>query len=201
MPLSGGVSRPSMKQWTKTFSTLFSRAMRSSANRCSHVRMHAAVADQADQVQLASAAALHGFEKQRLAEKFAAGDELIDARDVHLHDAARADIQVAHFAIAHLSFGQSDEGTGGMDQRVGKFLEQAVVVGLAREGDGVALGFGAVAPAVEDGEHDGSRSLGHSTRKGLTKPNSVTREFSRLETIVRLCFRGFLAILILIFLD
>ena len=41
-------------------------------------------------------------------EKRAAGDSLIDARDIHVHDAAGADIQVAHFAVAHLPFGQAD---------------------------------------------------------------------------------------------
>ena len=111
------------------------------------------------QVQLARAAALHRFEQQRLAEKFAAGDELVDARDVHVHDAARAHIQVAHFAIAHLPFGQADGWAGSVDQRVGKFLEQAVVIWFAREGDGVAFGFGAIAPAVEHGENDGFRSF------------------------------------------
>ena len=94
-------------------------------------------------------------------EKFAAGDELVDARDVHLHDAAGADIQMADFAVAHLALGQADERAGGVDQRVGKILEQAVVIGFAREGDGVAFGFGAVAPAVKNGEDDGSRAFRH----------------------------------------
>ena len=118
------------------------------------VRMHAAVAEEAHQMQLPSAPALHGFEKQGLAREFAAGDELIDARAVHLHDAAGADIQMAHFAIAHLPVRQADGRAGSVDQRVGEFFEDAIVVGLAREGDGVALGFGAVAPAVQDGENN-----------------------------------------------
>ena len=105
-------------------------------------------------MKLSLAAALHGFEKQRLAEEFAAGDQRVDARDVHVNDAARAHIEVAHFAIAHLSFGQSDEGAGGVDQRVRKIGEQAVVIRFAREGDGVAFRFGTVAPAIEDGEDD-----------------------------------------------
>ena len=116
------------------------------------VRVDAAIADEAEQVQLARAATFHGFEKQRLAREFAGGDELINARDVHVHDASGADIQVAHFAIAHLSFRQADGGAGRLNQRVGKFFEQAVVIRLARERDGVAFGFGAIAPAVEDGK-------------------------------------------------
>ena len=77
-----------------------------------------------------------------------------------MHDASGADIQVADFAIAHLSFGEADGGTGGADERVGKFFQEAVVIWFAREGDGVAFSFGAVAPAVEDGEDDGFRAFG-----------------------------------------
>jgi len=125
------------------------------------VRMDAAVAHQAEQVELARAAAFHGFEKQRLERKLAGGDELIDSRAVHVDDAAGADIQVADLAIAHLSDGKADGGAGGLDERVWKIFQDAVVVGLAREGDGVAFGFGAVAPAVEDGEDDGFWALSH----------------------------------------
>src|SRR5271154_530139 len=119
------------------------------------VGVHAAVAEESEQMELAGATAFHGFEEQRLAGKFAAGDDLVYARDVHMHDAAGADIQMADFTIAHLSFGEADGGAGGVDERVGKFLEEAIVIWFAREGDGVAGGFGAVAPAVEHGEDDG----------------------------------------------
>ena len=123
------------------------------------VRVHAAVAQQTHQMQLARAAALHRVEQQRLLEKFAGRDHQVDARDVHVHDAARADIQVADFAVAHLPFGQADGRPGSVDQRVGKFCEQPVVIRFAREGDGVALGFGAIAPAIEHGQNDRFRSL------------------------------------------
>ncbi len=85
------------------------------------VGVHAAVAEEAEQMELAGAAAFHGFAEQRLALEFAAGDELVNARDVHVHDAAGADIQMADFAIAHLSFGEADGGAGGVNERVGKF--------------------------------------------------------------------------------
>src|SRR5580658_2401440 len=124
-------------------------------------------------MQLVRAAALHRFEKQRLARKFTAGDELIHAGDVHSHDAAGADVQVAHFAIAHLSFGQTDEGAGGVNQSVGKFLEQAVVVWFTREGNGVAFGVRAIAPAVEDGEDDGSWSLSHGCSASCYRVSSI----------------------------
>lgn len=101
-----------------------------------------------------------------MTEKFAGQDELIDAGDVHLNDAAGAHIEVADFAIAHLTLGQADGRAGSVNQGVRKFREEAVVIGLTGERDGVALGFGAVAPAVEDGEDDGTGAF----RQGGTLP-------------------------------
>ena len=72
-------------------------------------------------------------------------------RDVHVDHAARADVQVADFAVAHLPVGQADEAAAGVDQRVGKLAQQLVVVGLAGQRrwrcrcDG-----GRIAPAVEN---------------------------------------------------
>ena len=98
--------------------------------------------------------------EERLALEFATGDELVNAGDVHVHDAAGADIQMADFAIAHLSFGEADSGAGGVDERVGKFAQEAIVIWFARKGDRIAGGFGAIAPAVEDGEDDGFWAFG-----------------------------------------
>jgi hypothetical protein len=41
-------------------------------------------------------------------------------------------------------------------------VEELVVSGFAREGDGVAFGFDAVAPAIEDREYERFRSFCHS---------------------------------------
>src|SRR5579872_114170 len=139
------------------------------------MRMHATVADEAHQMQLPTAAALHRVEQQRLPEKFTRGNFRIEARDIHLHDAARADIQVADFAVAHLAFGQSDKWAGSVDQNIGEFLEQRVVIWLAREGDCVALRLRRVAPAVEHGQHNWFWSFRHGDAPEYTeltgKPN------------------------------
>jgi len=58
------------------------------------------------------------------------GDEEIDAGDVHVHDAAGADVEVADFAVAHLAFGEADGGAGGLDQGVGESAQEFVVSGL-----------------------------------------------------------------------
>jgi broad specificity polyphosphatase/5'/3'-nucleotidase SurE len=83
--------------------------------------------------------------------EFIGGDQGVDARDVHLHDAAGADVEVADFAVAHLAVGQADEVLAGADEGVGILAQQLVVGGLAGQSDGVVGGFSAVAPSVEDG--------------------------------------------------
>ena len=62
------------------------------------VGVHAAVAEQADEVELALAAALHGLLEQRNEAELLVGDEQFDAGDVHVHDATGADVEVADFA-------------------------------------------------------------------------------------------------------
>src|SRR5208283_1376417 len=125
------------------------------------VGMHTAIAEQADEVELALAAALHGLLEERDLIELLVGDEEINAGDIHVHDAAGADVEVADFAVAHLAHGEADGGAGGLDEGVGKSAEKFVVGGFAGQGDGIALGFGAVAPAIEDGEYKRFRSFCH----------------------------------------
>src|SRR5258707_871545 len=126
------------------------------------VRVHAAIAEQAHQMQSTLAATLHGLLEKRPVLQLLVGDEQVDAGNVHVYDAAGADVEVADFAIAHLALGQADVWAGGMDQRIRKFLEQGVISRFARKGDGVAFGFGAESPAVEHGKNNWFRTFGHS---------------------------------------
>ncbi len=120
------------------------------------VRVHAAVGDKSEQMQLRAALArpLHGLHDRRLFRELPCGNQRVDARDVHLHNAAGADVQVADFAVAHLPVGQADKVIGGLDQRVGKLAQQLVVSGLAGQRNGVVGGFSAIAPSVEDGQNE-----------------------------------------------
>jgi len=52
------------------------------------VRVHTAVAEQADEMELALAATLHGVLEERDLIELLVGDEEIDAGDVHVDDAA-----------------------------------------------------------------------------------------------------------------
>ena len=93
-------------------------------------------------------------------KQFPVLDHQIDARDVHVHDAPRADVEMPDLAVAHLPLRQSDKRPAGMNERVGILPQQAVIGGLAGESDGVGFGFGSVSPAVENGKNERFRT-GH----------------------------------------
>src|SRR5678816_4149180 len=96
---------------------------------------------------------LHGREQYRLRKEFAVLDHQLDAGAVHVHDTSGADVEMADFAVAHLSVGQADVVAAGLNQGVGIFAQQAIVVGLAGQSDGVGFALGAVAPTVENDQH------------------------------------------------
>ena len=73
------------------------------------VRMHAAVAQQAQKMQAPLPPALHRPLKQQHVLQLFFGDHQINSRDVHVHDASRAHVHVAHFTVAHLAFRQAHE--------------------------------------------------------------------------------------------
>src|SRR5271163_558267 len=122
------------------------------------VGVNAAVREQAEEMQLASAfaGALQGSEDGGVGEELAARDQRVDASNVHADDAARADIEMAHFAVAHLPVRQTDEVVGGMEKRVGEFRQQLVVGRLAGQRNCVVLNLRAVSPSIEDRQDDGS---------------------------------------------
>ena len=129
------------------------------------IRVHAAVGDQAEQMQLPAATlrVLHGVKQHGILEELAVQDHELNARRVHVHDAPGADVQVPHFAIAHLPFGQADVWTAGLDQGIGIFAQQALVGRLVRQRDGIEIRFRAVTPAVEDDQNQRFRTR-HSAR-------------------------------------
>src|SRR5215468_11150951 len=137
--------------------------------------MNSAVAEQAEKMQLALAAALHRLFEERDFIELLVGDQHVDLRDVHAHDAARTDIHVANFAVTHLPFGQANCWARGADQRVRELAEQFVVGWLAGERDGIALGFRTIAPAVEYGQYNGFRSLCHSQKEYTPAAGVVTQ--------------------------
>src|SRR5579871_511640 len=124
------------------------------------LRMDASVRNKPEQMQppLSGPRMFHGIEQYGMLKQLPVLDQQVDARDIHVHDAPRADIQVPDFAVPHLPFGQSDERPAGMDQRVGILPQQPVIRWFARKRDGVGFGFGPIPPAVENDEYEWFRT-------------------------------------------
>ena len=87
------------------------------------------------------------------------GDLDVDARDIHLRDASGAEVQVPHFAVAHLPVGEPDVAAARGDEGVRVAGVHRVDGRLLRLGDGVVGVLGALAVAVEDHEEEGTRAL------------------------------------------
>ena len=124
------------------------------------LRVHTAIGDQSEKMQAAvtGPSVLHGVKQHGMLKELAVLDHQVDTSDVHVNDAACTDIQMADFAIAHLSLGEADEGPAGVDQRIGILAQQPVVRRLARERNSVGFGFSAVSPAVEDDQNERFRT-------------------------------------------
>ncbi len=157
------------------------------------MRVDTAVTYKSNEVKLPLAAALHRVEKQRLARKLAARDKRFDARDVHVNDAPRTHIQMAHLAIAHLAFRQTDKWSGSMNQCVGKLRNEAVVIWFPRESNGISLRFGSETPAVEYRENDWFRSFSHVRGGRLARERMNARGVAE-PTDISSCLRRVVAI-------
>lgn len=112
---------------------------------------------------------LHRRQEHRIGIKITILDHKIDLGDVHVNDPAGANVQVAHFAVAHLPLGQPHVASTGMDECVGKFLEQAIVIRLARLGNCVGLGWSSVAPSIQNNEDKSFVHVLHSKPKILNE--------------------------------
>ena len=113
-------------------------------------RMHPTVAQQAQEVQGAVIEAhMRARLKQRgVLEKAAGLDGAADAHEVLHHHAPRAQVEVPHFAVAHLAFGQPHRLPRCGQQRAGAVRPDAVPVGRVGEADRVRLTFFAVPPPI-----------------------------------------------------
>src|ERR1700722_16051314 len=112
---------------------------------------------------------LHGRHQHRMREELAVLNHQVNAGDVHMHDATRANVEMPYFAVAHLTLRQANKRSAGVNERVGIFAQQAVIGGFASQRDGIRLGFGAVSPAVEDDKNERFRSRHFSPAGGMRK--------------------------------
>jgi hypothetical protein len=123
------------------------------------VGVDAAVADEAHEMEAARAGVGHGGFESGIVAEIAVADHPVDAGDVHLDDAAGADVEMADFGVAHLAIGEADGFATRMDERIGEVPDEGVEDRRVGGEDGVALDGCGVAPAVEDGENN--RRFGH----------------------------------------
>src|SRR5271166_1545767 len=101
-----------------------------------------------------------------IGEEAAVVDGLVDARDALIDDAARAEIEMADFAVALLPRGKTDSLAARADRGVRKSGEHRAIVRHLRGCDGIAACLLRDAEAVEDAE-DGLAALrrcGHRSR-------------------------------------
>ena len=126
------------------------------------LRVHTAVGNQPEQMQspLSRSRMLHRIQQHGMRKQFPVLDHQIDARDVHVHDASGANVQMPDLTVPHLPLRQSHKWPAGMNERVGILPQQAVIGRLSGESNGVGFGFGSVSPAVENGKNERFRT-GH----------------------------------------
>ncbi len=124
------------------------------------VRMHAAIGQQADEVQ--HRPGLGGFgedlRERGMGLELAARDHLVNARQRLDDAAAGAEVEVAHLGVAHLAGREAHRDAHAVQQRPRIVAQQAVPVGGVGQLNGVAGGVAAVAPPVQYQQY---RRLGH----------------------------------------
>ena len=100
------------------------------------------------------------FDQRRIRRQRAVGDRLVDAGQFLVNDAARAEIQVADFAVAHLPGGQADVLARGAEPALRVGLVKVFVERELGEQRRVAFllggggAFRADAPTVPDDKSD-----------------------------------------------
>jgi hypothetical protein len=147
------------------------------------MRMHTAIADEAEKVEALAFGLLEGFDQHGHGGEFAIADAFVDAGEVLIHHAAGTEIEMADFTIAHLAVWQADVFAAGTDGAawIGG-VEVIVERGLRQQG-GVAIGGGLSftagidAPAVADDEN--YRFFGHGLGGQWVKFASRSRRLRR----------------------
>ncbi len=141
--------------------------------QCRHVilmRMHAARRQQAKEMRGAAALFQLGDkagERLVLGQR-TAGDRLVDARQILHHDAPGAEIHVPDLGVAHLAAGQADERLARLEQCVRTIAQETMPVRRLRQGDGIVGALAAMAPAIEDTQHNGPRAGSRAGRRICT---------------------------------
>lgn len=118
--------------------------------------VHPAVRDQAHQVNRAVLRRLsNGINQWLQMLQGTRLDVLINPRDILIHHAPGAKVQMADFRVSELALGQANRPPTRLDGGVGTGCQKLVPVGRMSSGDGIVLTLGADAEAIKDDQQDG----------------------------------------------
>jgi hypothetical protein len=142
----------------------------------------AAIGDEAQEVEATAmeASVSEGGGDLRVLVERALGDGAVDARDIHLGDAACAEVEVADLAVAHLAVREPDVKAAGAEGGAREAAPEPSEAGHGGEGHGVVAGVIAEAKAVEDDEDHGPGCAGHGDSPSLVSFSSA-RGFRRIR--------------------
>ena len=122
--------------------------------------VHAAVAHQAQQVQAGGSSLGKGCLQHGVFTHGAVLDGVVHPAEILENHAARAQIQVTHFGIAHLAVRQANIFPGGAQQAMGIVGKQVISKGCISQNSGVTVLFRDIrtqriaAPAVANHKND-----------------------------------------------
>ena len=116
------------------------------------VAVYAAVGNKPVQVQFFAVRfhVVHYAQQFFVSEKFPVADFFRDLREILVYDAPRADVQMSHFGIAHLSVGKPYGHPARAERRGGIFFFQSGYVLASVRPHGVAFVFRVESVAVHD---------------------------------------------------
>ena len=115
-----------------------------------YVAVHAAVGEKADKMQICLFCLLHCIEQDGIFRQGAILHRQADPGIILVDDPASADVEVAHFGVAHLAAGQAHRQAGGGQGGGGVVFPESLQVGLFCPGHGIVLFFRADTKAVHD---------------------------------------------------
>ena len=164
-PPVGDVSRPSVNAWTTRSGTPRSAPMRMRASTC--LGPECTPPSDTSPMRWTRSAPANARAQDLVLGQRAVGDRLVDAREVLLDDGARAEVQMADLAVAHLPVRQADRAAARDERRVRIARPEVVEHRGLGERDGVPRAVGGETPAVEDDEdRRGERVHGRSGPRG-----------------------------------
>ena len=140
------------------------------------VAVHAAVGEQARQMQAAAAAArlFQHVQQHGVVEQGAVLKGQVDARHVLIDDASRADVEVPHLGVAHIAGRQAHFAPGGGQAAVRTARRQVIQMGRGRHPGGIAFPFVRQAPAVKDEQQGGGHARGSLLRAAAAAPHRLS---------------------------